>query len=29
MQEYLRIPPTINVDQGSEIRVFVNRDLVF
>lgn len=29
MEDYLRIPPTIYVDQGTEIRVFVNQDLIF
>ena len=27
--EYLRIPPTIHVEQGARLTVFVNRDLVF
>ena len=29
VDEYLRIPPTVHVDQGAEMIVFVNRDLVF
>ena len=29
VDEYLRIPPTVRVDQGAEMIVFVNRDLVF
>ena len=26
---YLNIPPTINIDQGERLTIFVNRDLVF
>ena len=29
LDAYLRIPPTINVDQGDRLTIFVNRDLVF
>ena len=29
LEEYLSLPPIIYVDQGTEITVFVNRDLVF
>lgn len=29
MQQYLSLPPIIRIPQGEEIRVFVNRDLVF
>lgn len=29
MEKYLDLPPVIRVPQGEEIRVFVNRDLVF
>ena len=29
LDAYLRIAPTINVDQGDRLTVFVNRDLVF
>lgn len=29
LQQYLSLPPVIRVPQGEEIRVFVNRDLVF
>jgi len=29
MEKYLNLPPVIRVPQGEEIRIFVNRDLVF
>ncbi|MDO6758055.1 TrbI/VirB10 family protein [Phaeobacter inhibens] len=29
LEEYLSLPPIIYVDQGSELTVFVNRDIVF
>ncbi|WFU07294.1 TrbI/VirB10 family protein (plasmid) [Rhizobium sp. CB3171] len=29
LDKYLSLPPTIKIPQGEEIRVFVNRDLVF
>lgn len=29
LEEYLSLPPIIYVDQGSELSVFVNRDIVF
>ncbi|MDR6101881.1 type IV secretion system protein VirB10 [Agrobacterium larrymoorei] len=29
MEQYLSLPPIIRIPQGEEIRVFVNRDLVF
>lgn len=29
LDEYLRIPPTIFIDQGTQMTIFVNRDLVF
>lgn len=29
LDAYLRIPPTINVEQGDRLTIFVNRDLVF
>jgi type IV secretion system protein VirB10 len=29
LDQYLSLPPVIRVPQGEEIRIFVNRDLVF
>jgi type IV secretion system protein VirB10 len=29
LDAYLRIAPTINIDQGDKLSIFVNRDLVF
>lgn len=29
LEEYLSLPPVIRIPQGEEIRIFVNRDLVF
>lgn len=29
LQDYLRVPPTIRIDQGTVMTVFVNRDLIF
>lgn len=29
LQDYLRVPPTIRIDQGTVMTVFVNRDLTF
>jgi type IV secretion system protein VirB10 len=29
LDAYLRIAPTINIDQGDRLTIFVNRDLIF
>jgi type IV secretion system protein VirB10 len=29
LEKYLSLPPIIRIPQGEEIRVFVNRDLIF